>query len=137
LVKDYAHFVDRREPDAVAELFTEDGVLAVYNGDPDVVEPDRVRSGRHEISTAMAWMSRYEMTTHFLGQQTVDIDGDTASGETYCMAHHITDVDGARHDKVMAIRYLDRYRRVGAEWKFEERRLAVDWIDDRELPPRS
>ena len=136
LVKDYAHHVDRRQPEAVAALFTEDGVLAVYDGDPDRVEPDRVRRGRTEILTAMQWMSRYEATTHFLGQQTVDVDGGTATGETYCMAHHITDEDGARRDKVMAIRYLDRYRRVGADWRFEERRLAVDWTDDRELPPR-
>jgi len=128
--------VDRREPDAVAALFCEDGVLAIYEGDPDVVAPDRVRTGRAEIATALAGMSRYEVTTHFLGQQMVDVDGDAATGETYCMAHHISEVDGARRDKVMAIRYLDRYRRVGGEWKIEERRLAVDWTDDRELPPR-
>lgn len=137
LVKAYAHHVDRREPEAVAALFCDDGVLAIYEGDPDVVPPERVRTGREEIATALAGMTKYEVTTHFLGQQMVDVDGDTATGETYCMAHHIADVDGTRRDKVMSIRYLDRYRRVGSEWRIEERRLAIDWTDDRELPPRS
>ena len=137
LVKAYAHGVDRRQPEAVAALFCEDGVLAIYNGDPDHVEADRVRRGRQEIAQALTSMSKYEVTTHFLGQQTVTIEGDVATGETYCMAHHITDDGGRRTDKVMSIRYLDRYRRVGADWKIEERRLAIDWTDDRELPPRS
>jgi ketosteroid isomerase-like protein len=136
LVKAYAHHVDRREPEAVAALFCEDGVLAIYDGDPEHVVPDRVRTGPEEIATALHGLARYEATTHFLGQQMVDVDGDTATGETYCMAHHIAEVDGIRRDKVMAIRYLDRYRRVGAAWKIEERRLAIDWTDDRELPPR-
>ncbi|MBM3672010.1 MAG: nuclear transport factor 2 family protein [Actinobacteria bacterium] len=136
LVKEYAHHVDRREPEAVAALFCEDGVLAIYEGDPEVVAPDRVRTGRREIAATMAGLTKYEVTTHFLGQQMVDVEGDTATGETYCMAHHISEANGARRDKVMAIRYLDRYRRVGSEWKIEERRLAIDWTDDRELPPR-
>ena len=71
LVKAYAHHVDRREPDAVAALFCDDGVLAIYEGDPDVVSPDRVRTGREEIAAALAGMTKYEVTTHFLGQQMV------------------------------------------------------------------
>jgi hypothetical protein len=136
LVKEYAHFVDRRDPRAVANLFTTDGVLAIHHGDPDVVAPDRVRSGRDEITSAMEWMSRYETTTHHLGQQMVEIEGDEATGETYCMAHHIYEADGVRRDRVMSIRYLDTYARVGGEWKFAARRLAVDWIDERVLGVR-
>ena len=135
LVKAYAHHVDRREPEAVAALFCDGGVLAIHAGDPEVVPPDRVRTGREEIVAAIAGMTKYEVTTHFLGQQMVDVDGDTATGETYCMAHHISTVDGSRRDKVMSIRYLDRYRRVDGLWQIEERRLAIDWTDDRELPP--
>jgi ketosteroid isomerase-like protein len=135
LVEAYAHGVDRREPEAVAALFCEDGVLAIYEGDPDHVRPARVRNGRREIADALTGLSRYAVTTHFLGQQSVQLHGATATGETYCMAHHITDADGARRDKVMSIRYLDRFRRVGTDWRIEERRLAIDWTDDRLLAP--
>jgi ketosteroid isomerase-like protein len=135
LVEAYAHNVDRLDPDAVAALFCEDGVLAIYEGNPDRVEPQRVRSGRREIADALAGLSRYAVTTHFLGQQSVQLDGDVATGETYCMAHHITDVDGERRDKVLSIRYLDRFRRVDARWRIDERVLIVDWADERVLPP--
>ena len=136
LVEAYAHNVDRLDPVAVAALFTDDGVLKIYEGDPASVEPARVRTGRREISEALAGLSRYEVTTHFLGQQSVQLAGDTATGETYCMAHHITSADGARRDKVLSIRYLDRFRRVDSRWRIDERVLIVDWADDRLLPPR-
>jgi uncharacterized protein (TIGR02246 family) len=136
LVEAYAHNVDRLDPEAVAALFCDDGVLAIYEGDPDVVEPDRVRTGHREIADALAGLSRYAVTTHFLGQHSVRLTGDTATGETYCMAHHITDADGERRDKVLSIRYLDRFRRVDDRWRIEERRLAVDWSDERVLPSR-
>jgi ketosteroid isomerase-like protein len=135
LVEAYAHHVDRLDPDAVAALFCHDGVLKIYEGDPATVEPARVRTGPPEISAALAGLSRYEVTTHFLGQQSVQLAGDTATGETYCMAHHITRTGGERRDKVLSIRYLDRYRRVDTRWCFDERVLVVDWADDRLLPP--
>ncbi len=137
LVEAYAHGVDRLDPESVAALFCEDGVLEIYEGDPDRVQPDRVRTGRREIADALAGLSRYAVTTHFLGQHSVQLDGDVATGETYCMAHHITDADGERRDKVLSIRYLDHFRRLDAQWRIELRRLAVDWSDHRVLPPAS
>jgi len=134
LVEAYAHNVDRLDPEAVAALFCENGVLKIYEGDPEHVEPARVRSGPGEIAAALAGLSRYAVTTHFLGQQSVQLAGDTATGETYCMAHHITDADGERRDKVLSIRYLDRFRRVSSRWRIEERVLVVDWTDERALP---
>lgn len=135
LVEAYASGVDRREAHAVAALFVETGRLAIYEGDPSQVEPVRVRNGPEEIASALAGLTRYAVTTHFLGQQSVDFDGDGAhaTGETYCVAHHITETGEGRLDRVLSIRYLDRYVRVDAEWRIEERRLAIDWADEREM----
>ena len=136
LVDGYAHGVDRREPEAVAQLFTEDGVLAIYEGDPAVTEPARVRRGRSEITTALGGLSRYRVTTHLLGQHTVELAGDRATGETYCMAHHLSDVEsGGVQDRVLAIRYLDRYSRVEDGWRIAERVLVIDWADERAVAP--
>jgi SnoaL-like protein len=137
LVETYAHAADRRKSDLSGELFTEDGLLAIYDGDPsDGREPNRTRRGREEISRAMVFLNRYSVTTHFIGQQTVEFDPadpHRATGETYCLAHHVTENDDGKRMYVMSIRYLDRYLRVDGLWKFEERRLAVDWTDDRPL----
>lgn len=49
----------------------------------------------------------------------------------YCLAHHLSVVDGGRTNMVMSIRYLDTFVRSGHRWLFEQRLLAVDWIEHR------
>ncbi len=133
VVEEYARGVDRREPEAVAELFCEDGRLEIYEGDPDRTEPVRVRAGRPEIATALRGLEKYEVTTHFLGQQSIELDGERATGETYCIAHHLYSDDSGRHDHVLSIRYLDDFRREEERWLLERRRLVIDWSDERTL----
>jgi ketosteroid isomerase-like protein len=138
LVAAYARAADRGQPAALAALFTDDGLLAIHDGDTG--SPDgrarvatRERRGRAEIETAITGLARYDVTTHMLGQHTADIDGEHATAETYCMAHHLTTTPGGRHDHVLSIRYLDRFRKVDGTWYFEERRLVIDWTDEREM----
>ena len=133
VVEEYARGVDRREPHAVAELFVSDGRLEIYEGDPERTEPVRVRAGRTEIATALEGLAKYEVTTHFLGQHSIELDGPRATGETYCIAHHIYSADGARRDHVLSIRYLDDFRREEGTWRLERRRLVIDWSDERTL----
>jgi len=71
-------------------------------------------------------LSRYDRTLHFVGNHLADVDGDHATGETYCFAHHITGVD----DHVMAIRYEDTYRRESGTWRFVARHLRLEWTQD-------
>jgi hypothetical protein len=134
IVDEYARGVDRRRPEAVAALFAVDGRLEIYEGDPQQAEPARVRNGREEIAAALKGLERYEVTTHLLGQHMVELSGDRATGETYCIAHHIsTTEDGGRHDRVLSIRYLDDFERDGDGWVIRRRRLATDWSDERTL----
>ncbi|HVX19795.1 MAG TPA: nuclear transport factor 2 family protein [Acidimicrobiales bacterium] len=128
LVRAYASGCDRRDPAAVTATFTEDGRLAKC-ADPSGTGPATVEwRGRPAIAGVIAGLDRYAVTTHFLGQQAVAVDGDRATGETYCMAHHHYVHDGAWFDRVMAIRYFDHYRRAGGRWLIEDRRLVVDWV---------
>ncbi len=139
LVEAYAHAADRRKNEMSASLFTEDGLLAIFDGDPEGKEPNRTRRGRQQIADAMVSLKRYSSTTHIVGQQSVEFDpadADRATGETYCLAHHVTENDDGPNIYIMSIRYLDRYLRVDGVWRFEERRLAVDWTDDRMLGNR-
>jgi len=141
LVETYAHAADRRLSELSGSLFTDDGLLAIYapGDDPATTEPNRTRRGPQQIAEAMLSLKRYSATTHIVGQQTVEFDpadDDRATGETYCLAHHVTETDDGPSMYIMSIRYLDDYRRVDAVWRFEVRRLAVDWVDDRMLGTR-
>lgn len=134
LVDRYATTVDRRQPEATAELFVPDGELCIFErGKPD---PVRERVGRPAIAAAMKGLERYDVTLHVVGNHTAVIDGDTATGETYCLAHHVRDVeqpDGPAqpYDFVMHIRYLDRYRRTDDGWRIERRELQIELTEDR------
>jgi hypothetical protein len=87
--------------------------------------------GRAELAEALKVLETYDATTHFNGQSTITLDGDRATGETYCLAHHLWVEDGQRTLMVMSIRYLDRFVRQDGEWLFAERQLIADWTDKR------
>ncbi|MFM8863146.1 MAG: nuclear transport factor 2 family protein [Acidimicrobiia bacterium] len=131
LVDDYARCADRIDGEGLAALFAPDGVLRICErGSP---EPVRQRNGRAEIAAAIAGLSRYEVTMHLVGNHYVDIDGASATGETYCRASHIRAIEGgpvgARENHVMNIRYLDRFVRLDEGWRIAERELQVEWTE--------
>ncbi|HKN89277.1 MAG TPA: nuclear transport factor 2 family protein [Acidimicrobiia bacterium] len=81
-------------------------------------------------------MSGHATTTHFNGQSTVSVDGDRATGESYCLAHHLSkDEDGQRTMMIASIRYLDEFVKQDGDWLFAERRLMVDWTETRPSAP--
>lgn len=135
LVEEYARAVDAKDVDAVVALFTEDGRLLSHLMPGTEVEP-LVRQGHDKLRRALdAGLTPYERTTHVIGGQVLELDGATASGTTVCLAHHLYDaVDPpGRRLMVMAIRYEDSYVRHHGLWRFAERRLRLDWRDDRPL----
>ena len=129
LVQTYAHGADRRRPDIVAGCFLPDGSLYTDLGNGRRGE----RHGREEIATALKGLERYRVTTHLVANQLVRVDGDTAEGETYCVAHHIYEKDGVDRDKVMSIRYVDAYERTDEGWRIRTRTLNLDSTEDRAL----
>ena len=82
-------------------------------------------------AAALEGLRRYSGTFHHLGQRRVDLDGDEATGEVYCQAHHFAETDGRREDRVVFIRYQDAYVRRLEGWRFASRRLEVDWVEER------
>jgi hypothetical protein len=136
LVDAYARHVDRREAESVAALFTVDGRLVSRLHDGADGTPI-VRRGRGEIAAALAaGLDRYLTTTHIVGGQVVTIDGDRATGDTVCLAHHVYDSGGTPRLLVMAVRYADTFSRRPGGWEFAERQLRLDWRQDRPLEDR-
>ena len=131
LVDAYAHCADRRDAKGQMALFTIDSVFEVYM-DSQQAEPTQVFRGRNALAPVFANHNTYQATTHFNGQSTVEIDGDGAKGESYCIAHHLT-VDGAKRTLMIAsIRYLDTFIKEDGAWLYAERKLMVDWIETRD-----
>jgi hypothetical protein len=133
LIEAYAHCADRRDAEGQMSLFTENTRFVVYMNAKDPTPSQELHS-REALAPVFAALNRYDATTHFLGQSTLfSLTGDRATGEAYCLAHHVT-VDGAtRRLMVASLRYLDTFVKADGAWLFAERRLYVDWIDERAL----
>ena len=137
LVDRYAQGADRRRPDQVAAQFTPDGVLTICT-DPDGEQSSGAeRRGRDEIAEAMRGLERvprdHAPRRPAAGSTSTPTIPTSPHGETYCEAHHLRERDGVTVDRVMSIRYQDRYARVDGTWLIAHRLLLTDWTEDREV----
>jgi hypothetical protein len=131
LVDAWAHYADRRLPRQQAELFVPDGTVAVYTSDTGTSEDVQQIQGHDALAESFLVLNNYEYTTHFNGQSTITLDGASATGESYCLAHHVWVQDGQRQLMVMAIRYLDTFTKTDGVWRFASRILIIDRSDQR------
>src|SRR6476660_9761489 len=133
LVEAYAHCADRRDAKGQMALFTKDTHFVVYMNAKDP-KPSQELHSREALAPVFADLNKYDVTTHFVGQSTIfTLTGDRASGEAYCLAHHVTVSSGKRRLMLAALRYLDTFVRTDGAWLFAERRLHVDWLEERTL----
>ena len=132
LIDAYAHCADRRDAEGQMALFTPDAHFVVFM-DSRAAEPSQELHSREDLAPVFAHLNVYEATTHFNGQSTVAVEGDRATGETYCLAHHVT-ADGEKRRMMLAsLRYHDTFVKMDGEWLFAERLLYVDWLEERAL----
>lgn len=133
LVEAYAHCADRRDAEGQMALFTVDAHFVVYMNAKDPT-PSQDLHSREALAPVFAELNKYDATTHFVGQSTIfTLAGDRAAGEAYCLAHHITVEGGKRRLMLASLRYLDTFVKKDGLWLFAERRLYVDWQEERAL----
>jgi SnoaL-like domain len=133
LVEAYAHCADRRDANGQMALFTADAHFVVYMNAKDPTPSQELHS-RDALAPVFADLNKYDATTHFVGQSTIfTLTADRATGEAYCLAHHITVDDGKRRLMIASLRYLDTFVKIDRSWLFRERRLYVDWLEERPL----
>jgi ketosteroid isomerase-like protein len=127
----YAHCADRRDAPGQMALFTEDTRFLVFM-DATAAEPTQELHGRDSLAPVFDDLNQYVATMHFNGQSTIVLDGDRATGESYCLAHHLkVGQDGQRTMMIASIRYLDELAKQEGQWLFAERRLMVNWTETR------
>ena len=133
LVEAYAHCADRRDANGQMLLFTEDTHFVVYMNAKDPA-PSMDLHSREALAPVFADLNKYDATTHFVGQSTIfTLTTDRATGEAYCLAHHITVDGGKRRLMLASLRYQDKFLKLDGAWFFSERLLYVDWMEERAL----
>ena len=133
LVEAYAYCADRRDAQGQMALFTTDTHFVVYM-DAENPTPSQELHSRRSLAPVFADLNKYQATMHFVGQSTISsLAKNHASGQAYCLAHHLS-VDGNRRRlMIAALRYHDTFAKMDGAWLFAERRLYVDWLEERTL----
>jgi hypothetical protein len=133
LIEAYAHSADRRDAKGQMSLFTVDTHFVVFMNAKDPTPSQELHS-REALAPLFADLNQYDATTHFVGQSTIfTLTADRATGEAYCLAHHVTINGGKRRLMLASLRYLDTFLKVDGDWLFAERKLYVDWLEERAL----
>jgi SnoaL-like protein len=115
----YCQYLDDGRWEQLAELFTEDGAFVGLS----------TACGRPELRTFFAGLQEGSLTSwwHFSSNETLDLDGDEATGETWLLQPCV--VEG--QSQLAAGRYTDRMvRGVDSRWRVEERRVRFFWWAD-------
>ncbi len=111
----YARGVDRKDLRLVATCFTSD---AAYDG---TLGKGRIADA---LTALVGAIERYDGSMHFIGNHAIEIAGDAATSEAYCLAHHVLKGGGRL---VVAVRYLDDLVRREGRWQIAARTAQVEW----------
>lgn len=130
LLARYTQAIDRRDWDALDELFTPDARIdytAMGGAAGDLGEIKRFLAGAMPI---------FEVSQHLLGSSVVDIDGDTATSRTIC--HNPMVLHGGKdpHLMVCGLWYVDKLVRTPAGWRISERVEERAYIKEEPPCPR-
>jgi hypothetical protein len=135
----YARGVDRAEVALTHGFFWEDGVVA-FGPEPKIAHENMEATTREFADKVLA------ATHHMFGNILIDLLGDHALVESYCVAHHRTfpnresnerslgkewtdaqDKPDGVSELLIGFRYLDRFEKRNGEWRAAHRRFVFDW----------
>ena|ERR1035441_5268750 len=114
----YARAVDRQDFDLARTCYH-----------PDAIDDHgRFRGGLDQLIEFFEKLGpTLRITTHQMGTPLIELVGDTAWVETYCLYRRESH-GAALEDAVMqGLRFLDRFERREGFWKVAERQVVLDW----------
>ena len=113
LVDTFSNLADVKDVKAQMDLFTDDAEVHSKNGDNVFVS-----KGKTDISKAFAdFLALFDVVYHLNGQQTVEINDDTATGISYCF---VTLIGNGRKNQ-SGVRYQDTYVKQNGRWLIKKR----------------
>lgn len=123
----YGITIDQRDGDTLRGLFTQDGRIEVFQDEAE--QPTVTIAGAIEIEAIVDALRLYRRTFHFIGNFVCDVTQDSASGITYCLAHHWFDDDGRSESETLLLTYSDLFRRTDEGWRFSTRSIRRSWAE--------
>lgn len=115
LVSAYARAADRGDVELMRSLFHDDATVmcGIANG-----------RGPAFAEAIVAFVTtNLDRCFHSISNSWIEVNGDTAAGEHYVIAH----VTAGGNDFLSGGRYVDRYERRDGAWKFASRSFVMDW----------
>lgn len=138
-MNDFAHLMDELQIRDLSHRYAmaldkddREGWRSLFSDEVSFESGGSVRGLADVLNIPRDQLRRYQKTLHSVTTQQISIDGDTATGEVYCVAHHIyRDFHqnsrfpfDLSHD--FLIRYEDAYARVDDRWLFTRRRIITE-----------
>lgn len=129
LVDTFSNLSDIKNVDNQVLLFTEEAQVQSYMGGNLVSD----LKGRKQIGEAFsAYLALFDTVYHQNGQQTVEINGDQATGISYCQVVLIGDQNGKRIANTSYVIYNDIYQKIGGKWYIKHRKSNFVWSKQEE-----
>jgi len=128
----YAVYADEKETIRQVALFTDNYNFEVFY-DSTSIEPTQSLSGKENLFQLFTEsLSPFNKTMHFNGQSIIEFKSENeANGVLYCRAYHYNNIENTEKIMVAIIKYKDKFQKIDNEWYFSERKLYVQWIENR------
>jgi ketosteroid isomerase-like protein len=122
----YCRGVDRCDAELIASAFH-----------PDAIDEHsyRILSGA-EVGPFLVDRMRttFKASLHTMLQSRIEVDGDSATGETYYVAWLLSDEGGKERIDQAEGRYIDRFERRGGQWRIAHRVVLPEMAASFERP---
>jgi SnoaL-like domain len=122
----YARGINRADRDILKSIYHEDAY----------VDHGNYRGPASGYATTKRGGDAFPVSSHNFAQADIQVDGDTAHSEMYCIFYYVKRNDELERLRagVMLIRYLDRLeRRDGRNWRIAFRRIVLDYSHEHDL----
>ncbi|AEV98813.1 hypothetical protein Niako_2472 [Niastella koreensis GR20-10] len=130
LIDEVAMLADKRDVHAQVQLFTENAISDTY------AEGNLILGlkGRTAMEAAFTnFLKNIDTVYHFNGQQQFTINGDNATGTSYCMITLIGMENGKKMKTSIGAVYQDDYVYENNHWLIAKRTGDFQWQEKREV----
>ena len=116
----YCRGVDRADPELLRSVYHEG---ARHRGQEDLEARTEFVDSTIAVLDGLSGVAQHHLTSY-----QVELDGDTARSEAYCIAFQPTRLeDGSEVLGVVGSRYVDRFERRAGRWAIADRLVVIDW----------